>query len=502
MGKLKEPKAPINLKPEFVLPKGQAQKQRKKSKNAPDRPQPEWMFPPDEQNPVLNPKTKSDEQKRREKEEHDASIDYLRHRSVTAPMKAPPPALLLTLVGGFLTSYGFDGASRLYTTQLDSRKKLDDWKIELGARLPKGFPGLVKIFKEWHKEYERTQQGDDDTSESDTDGSALKKVKKTSRGHAEAGKEAAPAAIKKEDETSSSESEGSDVEMKDAQPMAASARKSSKSKAIASAPSSTSTSSSSSDSDADDEEDAHSATGDQQQAGIKDGKKKAKKARSPSGSSSLDAGSDPAGPSAAGGKAAAKKAAAKTSTPKAEGRISAGTRSSNSDSFSDSESDSAAPATTAAVLPPTTNSDSSETLQATSGQRTSTANTSLSSTSTSSSDTDSPTKPTIAAAPAVDPAPSKRKRSASPVSAPGGNASKKTPKKSNTPFQRVPADTPIDPKLASNAYRPYDYAQKAHQDLSVTRGRGFTKEKNKKKRGSYRGGVIDIEGGKGIKFED
>jgi hypothetical protein len=54
----------------------------------------------------------------------------------------------------------------------------------------------------------------------------------------------------------------------------------------------------------------------------------------------------------------------------------------------------------------------------------------------------------------------------------------------------------------SNAYVPYAYAEKAWKDLSVTRGKGFTKEKNKKKRGSYRGGPIDISGGKSFKFED
>ncbi|KIY50768.1 hypothetical protein FISHEDRAFT_29700, partial [Fistulina hepatica ATCC 64428] len=37
-----------------------------------------------------------------------------------------------------------------------------------------------------------------------------------------------------------------------------------------------------------------------------------------------------------------------------------------------------------------------------------------------------------------------------------------------------------------------DYGFRAHQDLSVTRGAGFRKEKNKKKRGSYRGGEITV----------
>ena len=57
-------------------------------------------------------------------------------------------------------------------------------------------------------------------------------------------------------------------------------------------------------------------------------------------------------------------------------------------------------------------------------------------------------------------------------------------KKSNIPFQRIPLDIRIDPRHASNAYVPNDYADRAHRDLSVTKGRGFTKEKNKKKRGS------------------
>ena len=36
-----------------------------------------------------------------------------------------------------------------------------------------------------------------------------------------------------------------------------------------------------------------------------------------------------------------------------------------------------------------------------------------------------------------------------------------------------------------------DWGARANEDLIVTRGKAFTKEKNKKKRGSYRGGTID-----------
>ena len=37
-----------------------------------------------------------------------------------------------------------------------------------------------------------------------------------------------------------------------------------------------------------------------------------------------------------------------------------------------------------------------------------------------------------------------------------------------------------------------DYGERAHRDLITTRGVGFRKEKNKKKRGSYRGGEITV----------
>lgn len=56
-------------------------------------------------------------------------------------------------------------------------------------------------------------------------------------------------------------------------------------------------------------------------------------------------------------------------------------------------------------------------------------------------------------------------------------------KKEQVPFSRIPADQAVDPRFASNAYVPYDYAERAHRDLIVTKGKGFTKEKNKKKRG-------------------
>jgi len=66
----------------------------------------------------------------------------------------------------------------------------------------------------------------------------------------------------------------------------------------------------------------------------------------------------------------------------------------------------------------------------------------------------------------------------------------------NERFRRVDP-TKYEP-IADNRYvtkiaPANDYGQRAHQDLIVTRGQGFRKEKNKKKKGSYRGGEITME---------
>lgn len=74
-------------------------------------------------------------------------------------------------------------------------------------------------------------------------------------------------------------------------------------------------------------------------------------------------------------------------------------------------------------------------------------------------------------------------------------------KKINEPFSRIPKDIQVDPRFASNAYIPMSYSQRAHEDLIVTKGKGFLKEKNKKKKGSFRGGAIDITEKKGVYFD-
>ena len=70
-------------------------------------------------------------------------------------------------------------------------------------------------------------------------------------------------------------------------------------------------------------------------------------------------------------------------------------------------------------------------------------------------------------------------------------------------FSRVNPNTDVHPGVASNVYNAGDdnYGAKAHRDLIVTRGEGFRKEKQKKKRGSYKGGAIDFQT-RSFKFDE
>ncbi len=97
---------------------------------------------------------------------------------------------------------------------------------------------------------------------------------------------------------------------------------------------------------------------------------------------------------------------------------------------------------------------------------------------------------------------------ASPLPARNGNGNAKAPKSSgiNNRFRRVISENVefTDERLRDMSYAAKggagDWGAKASADLIVTRGKGFTKEKNKKKRGSYRGGEIDANSSHSIKF--
>lgn len=72
----------------------------------------------------------------------------------------------------------------------------------------------------------------------------------------------------------------------------------------------------------------------------------------------------------------------------------------------------------------------------------------------------------------------------------------------NTPFQRVKSDDAVyaNDVLRDNSFDAHlarlgrdDFGAKASQKLLQTRGQGFTKAKNKLKKGSYSGGTIGME---------
>lgn len=205
----------------------------KKGKKDPLRPQPAWLFPPDEENPALNPRPKSEAKVQKEKEERLAAIDYLRHRSVSAPMKPAPPGELLQLVGAFLTSYGFNNSSRVFTVEWKARKKLDDWNHEIGKKFDKGLPSLLQIYQQWDRELRRDKEAQadssDDSSEDDTSSAS------NSNSEAEPSPKKAKKSRKKTAEDSSDSSDsasGSDSDSSDGNKPAPSSSKLSKKAAV------------------------------------------------------------------------------------------------------------------------------------------------------------------------------------------------------------------------------------------------------------------------------
>lgn len=486
---------------------------KKRKKHAPDRQQPEWLFPKDEENPALKPHV---ELTLKEKLEKQRSIDFLTRRAVGAPMKPAPPVQLLNLIGAFLAEYGFTSTGRIFSTERQGRSKLDGWKDETGGKLEKGMSTLGKIYKEWRKEWDERRLLDMTSSDEEDDAATKREKMLARREKVEKQKNRA-----NDDATSSSgssSSEDSNAEMDDAPPAKRTTKK----------PSSASSSSTSSDSDADDEKEVPAAKSATQKS--KPNKMKRKASSSSSSASESSSTSEDEAPKSKKAKTSAESSSSesasesdsssnkgvqgqgsisKLATKKAE--QSSSEASSDSSSGSEAESLKNTPAKNV-PLPTSSESDSSSDSESDSASDTDTKNKPPVSSDTSATLSDGPKK--------VSPANSETDSSSSDSAAGAKDKDVKTkgkgkgskgspstpaaqvPRKTNVPFSRIPKDIKVDPKLASNAYVPYDYAQKAHEDLVVTKGKNFTKEKNKKKRGSYKGGYIDVEGKKGIKFED
>src|SRR3569833_924173 len=398
--------------------------------------------------------------------------------SSSAAGAAPPaPPQLLDLVESFLSVHSFDKAHREFKQQ----RERNGWQSPVETP-PNAHHSLVSVFETW------------ETSLKDTDGAtrmqkAVKAVTTVSSSsndtdsssEEESEEEAADvdmqdvAAENDTSSSSSSSSDESDSEMEENEvgvPENPSQMKSLKRKAASDSDSSSSDSDSSSDSSSEDE-----------RPQLK--KQKAADTSSDSDSDSDDSSSDgEEAPAAADDKAS--------------------TSSSSSSSSSESDSESEAEVDKAAKVPlpdssssgsddSSSDSDSESEETPSQPQRKVVNQTEGSDTSVTMGKTSPEFFPVSKFAP-LPPDPDVSLNNRGKI----GGAPTKQP---NEPFSRIRKDIQVDPRLSSNAFNAHDWGRKAHEDLIVTKGKGFTKEKNKKKKGSYRGGFIDTSARNGIRVE-
>lgn len=428
---------------------GQKQKKKKKKMSLPQRPEPKWLF-------LLE--KPSEDLKEQDVSERNAALDYLKLQAANVPAAEPPFWELLELVEAFLSNYGFATTARLFSLERSAREGIDGWAATMNDKaFATSSPGLSEIYKEWRSipNAEPCQDSPTDSTnssgdESGSDSEVTDNFKNKSGSRV--GKEGSSGSSSSESDTSESESD----------------------------------SASSSES---------SVSGRGQKLGIK----RASKARSVSVTSESSSSS-----SSSSSDSASKEASGESDDRGSQGSVSPSSTSDSKSESSESESGDSiegnpfvARKKEEASVPIAGNklvnsekkdsngrkgSDSSTTLQATTPPNKPVLKAVLSSSvESTSADSDN-----AQAAP----------RSFQPSSAKLGKRkidatvdlnlqpTNKKAKRVTTPFQRVPADTVVDPRLSSNAYVPYDYADRAHRDLSITKGKDFTKEKNKKKRGS------------------
>ncbi|KAF4910805.1 hypothetical protein CGCVW01_v011555 [Colletotrichum viniferum] len=379
-------------------------------------------------------------------------------KAAAAPAKQSPPDQLMDLVDAFLSDNAFTSAHQAFQKQ----RSKSGWKP---SKKQAASPSLVAVFQSWQSTVKAPAAKEDDSSDSSS---------------------------------SSDSSDEEDVDMADAG-----------AESDSSSPSSSSSSSSSSDSSSEDSE-----SEDEKPAPKKVLKRKAPESDSDSSSSesSSDSDSDSSDSDSSEDEAPkAKKQKTKASSSSSSGSDSSSSSSSeesSSDESSDSDSsdsDSDSDGSTAAKVPlPESDSDSSSSESESESEDDKKVKKNKKADKTKEADSASNSSVTLdktspevnsAADPPLPPDPVAFRAQNNR----GKNANgKKVP---NKPFSRIPDVVHIDPRFASNEYVPNDYSNRAHEDLIVTKGKGFTKEKNKKKRGSYRGGMIDITSKKGVKFD-
>ncbi|KAL8686136.1 MAG: hypothetical protein Q9218_007320, partial [Villophora microphyllina] len=319
---------PNKTKPaEDPQPQQQKPQKAKKKKNEPGQ-QPAWMFPAEEANPVLNPRPKSEEQSRKEKEEWDAAIKFLKYRAQSTPVKPAPPKQLLTLIGAFLTAYGFNNTCRIYQLQCNARSKLDGWDSVLGETFPEGFPDLVTIYNQWVKTYTGETQLLDPKKAKQEKRAAIKEKKSAVKVKNSKAEDTSSSGSSSADSSGDNESDADMADPEDARPSVF-----------------LSSSSSSSDSDTDDESDKAGLGASARKPGVNDSAKKPKRKDPSNASSSSSSGSsseedEPASKKASKSEIRLPAVSEPTEPPSKKKAIEASQDSASSSSSSSSSSDS------------------------------------------------------------------------------------------------------------------------------------------------------------------
>ncbi|MCJ1334613.1 hypothetical protein MMC10_011325 [Thelotrema lepadinum] len=414
-----------------------AEKPKKKKKLSKPAPLlPSWLFPVDNNEPA--------EQRSGE----EAALEYLENQLGRALIPEAPPSHLLELIENFLTSNGFASTARLLSLECTARERKGFWpsKDEEESR---GSHDLLEIYKAWdletcsdpHLKWCVMPEEIEDGSPSNSDTTATSGSDSSSSDT---------------DSDSHSVSSSSGKKSRNESPLKNSLLRSKKRTTKTSLSSSSSSSSSSSgDSDGKAVQDEPTSVEDSDaSSGVSTSESSESESES-SDSGSVDSEEEVPVPKQKLDGVAITNAKPLSSVLKIEGRLTKGRK----------------------------GSDSSSTLKATSPLYQSTNKQSSSSFSSEASLGPGSTE-ALANPPTSQPSVLRKRKpdtAAEPTSEP---TPKKLKKESKGRFQRIPSDTKIDPRMTSNAYVPYDYAERAHQDLITTKGKGFTKEKNKKKRGS------------------
>ncbi|KAI5865969.1 hypothetical protein GGS23DRAFT_362713 [Durotheca rogersii] len=415
--------------------------------------------------------------------------------STSHTKSSAPPTQLMDLVESFLSDQGFDNAHREFQKHR-ARKGWKEQDHEKDKNKGKTHHSLVSVFQTW-KTF--ASQGSTPVSATDDPMAKITKISSSSSDSSESDSsedsssesesdsdaddvamDDAPAADGSSEESSSSESSSDSESDEGKKPRARPATNSLKRKA---------------QSDSDDASSESSSEEDMSDSSSEDERPQAKKAKIKSVSDEGSSSSEASDSSSSDDESSSDEDEAEDKSDTKSDDSSSGSESDSdsSESGSESKAESKVDLKVAAQVPLPESSSSSD-LESEYERPRISVNANVA--RRAESDTTSATLDKTSPDNTLPPLPP------DPLTFKANNRGKNGVKGQNQPFSRIPKDVVVDPRLSSNAYVAHGYGEKAHQDLVVTKGKGFTKEKNKKKRGSYKGGPLDINQTRSIKFDD